>query len=284
LAINWLEMSGWQWLFILEAIPAVILGIICYFYLDDKIEDVKWLTKEEKKWLIDVTTEESLKKQEEKHYTFWQALKDRDVLKLSMGYFCWMVGYYGIIMFLPTISQGLSESTSMNTQNIGWMIGLMYFCAMITMILVGNHSDKKNERRYHVAVCLTVSAVAMVLSTFIVDISIVGSFILLTISLCGAFGAYSPFWAIPPAFLTGAAAGGAIAMINSIGNLGGFFGPYLVGYIKDITGSFNTSILFLGCSLIIGASIVLFLVKQSGKFKAGKNVEKLDTYNESKVL
>ncbi|MGM0922206.1 MAG: MFS transporter [Bacillota bacterium] len=265
LGVDWLGMAGWQWLFILEAIPALILGVIAYFYLDDKIEDVKWLNKDEKQWLINVTTKENLEKQKVKHYTFLQALKDRDVLILSLGYFCWMMGYYGINMFLPTISQGLSETTSLSTQGMGWLLGLMYLCAMVVMILVGNHSDKKNERRWHVAGCLIVSALAMITSSYIADTSIILSFVFLTIALCGTFGAYSPFWAIPPSFLTGAAAGGAIALINSIGNLGGFFGPYMVGYIKDLTGSFHNGMIFLGCSMVIGSLIIVFLVKQSGK-------------------
>lgn len=265
LGVNWFGFEGWQWLFIMEAIPAVILGVVCYFYLDDKIEDVKWLNNEEKKWLIDITTKEKLEKQKVKHYTFWQALKDRDVLILCVGYFCWMIGYYGIVMFLPTISKGLTEATSLSTQSMGWVLGLMYVCAMVTMILVGNHSDKKNERRFHVAACLTTSAIAMIISSLVANNSIILSFVFLTISLCGAFGAYSPFWSIPPSFLTEAAAAGAIALINSVGNLGGFFGPYIVGYIKDTTGSFNTAMIFLGVSMIISSCIVVFLVKQSGK-------------------
>jgi len=275
LSVNWLSLAGWQWLFILEAIPSFILGIVCFFYLDDQIKDIKWLNKDEKKWLIDVTTKEKLEKQQVKHYTFLQALKDRDVLILSAGYFCWMVGYYGINMFLPTISKGLSEKTSISTQSMGWILGLMYICAMVTMILVGNHSDKKNERRLHVAVCLAISAIAMIISSYIANTSIILSFVFLTIALCGTFGAYAPFWAIPPSFLTGAAAGGAIALINSIGNLGGFFGPYIVGYIKDTTGSFNMSMIFLGVSLIIGSCIVVFLVKQSGKVQSNNFETKL---------
>jgi MFS transporter, ACS family, tartrate transporter len=108
----------------------------------------------------------------------------------------------------------------------------------------------------------------MIVSSYIANASIVLSFVFLTIALCGAFGAYAPFWAIPPSFLTGAAAGGAIALINSIGNLGGFFGPYIVGYIKDTTGSFNTSMIFLGVSMIISSCIIVFLVKQSGKVQS----------------
>lgn len=116
----------------------------------------------------------------------------------------------------------------------------------------------------------------MIASSYVASTSIVLSFIFLTIALCGAFGAYSPFWAIPPSFLTGAAAGGAIALINSVGNLGGFFGPYIVGYIKDVTGSFNTSMIFLGVSLVIGAAIILFLVKQSGKAVSHKVEEDIE--------
>ncbi|KYG30657.1 MFS transporter [Priestia endophytica] len=282
LGIDWLGLAGWQWLFILEAIPAFILGIICYFYLDDRLEDVNWLNRNEKEWLMSVIAKERQEKEEVKHYTFAQALKDRDVLILSIGYFCWMVGYYGINMFLPTISQGLVEATSLSTQGMGWVLGLMYTIAMVVMIMVGNHSDKKNERRWHVAICLTTSAVAMIASSYVASTSIVLSFIFLTIALCGAFGAYSPFWAIPPSFLTGAAAGGAIALINSVGNLGGFFGPYIVGYIKDVTGSFNTSMIFLGVSLVIGAAIILFLVKQSGKavsHKVEEDIEQSDLKN-----
>ncbi|WP_404996595.1 MFS transporter [Caldifermentibacillus hisashii] len=265
LGIKWFDMAGWQWLFILEAVPAIILGIICFFYLDDTIQEAKWLTKEEKKWLINVTAKEQKEKKSVKNYTFWQALKDYDIIILSVAYFCWMMGYYGINMFLPTITNGLSAQTGLSTQALGWVIGLMYLFSMIVMYTVGLHSDKKNERRWHVASCLSVSAIAMVAAAYTIQTNVWLAFLLLTISLCGAFGAYSPFWAIPPSFLTGAAAGGGIAMINSIGNLGGFFGPYLVGWIRDLTGNFLVSMIFLGVSLILGGIIVSTLVKVSGK-------------------
>lgn len=263
LGITALGLSGWQWLFIAEAIPSFFLGIMCWFYLDDKIEDVKWLEKEELAWLIDVTTKERVAKQKEKHLTFLQALKDRDIVVLSATYLFWMIGYYGILMFLPTITKGLS--TAISTQALGWIIGLMYVCAMITMYLVGRHSDKTNERRFHAGACLIIAAIAMVASVFVIKVSIVGAFIILTISLCGAFGAYSPFWAIPPSFLTGAAAAAAIAMVNSIGNLGGFIGPYLVGYVKTATGSFNISMFILGASFLIAAFMVSFTIRETGK-------------------
>ncbi|MFB5677704.1 MFS transporter [Paenibacillus terreus] len=270
LQLDWHGLAGWQWLFILEAIPAVILGIVCYFYLTDRIEDAKWLTQDERNWLLDVTNKEALEKQKVKKLTFMEVLRDRDVLILALGYFFWMFGYYGINMFLPTISRGLTEKTGLSLQNIGWLLGLMYLCAMVVMYLVGKSSDKTNERRYHVACCLTVSAIAMIISVYLAESSTVGAFVMLTISLCGAFGAYSPFWAIPPSFLTGAAAGGGIALINSIGNLGGFFGPYFVGFVNDLTGSHNLGMIILGVSMIVSACIVVLLVKQSGKNKTVK--------------
>ncbi|UOO82206.1 MFS transporter [Uruburuella testudinis] len=266
LGIEGWGLAGWQWMFILEALPAVALGIMAFFYLDDRIADVKWLRADEKNWLMQTLDKEQQAKQAVKHYTFLQALKDKYVLLLSAGYLFWMMGYYGINMFLPTISRSMVAVTSLSLQNLGWLIGFMYFAAMLAMLWVGSHSDKKRERRRHVAVCLSISAVALTAAAYIAAANVVLAFILLMIALCGAFGAFSPFWAIPPSFLTGAAAGGAIAMINSIGNLGGFFGPYVVGYLRDLTGSFNAAITFLGGSMILSAVIIVLSTRKLKSF------------------
>ncbi len=265
LGIEGLGLQGWQWMFIIEAIPAVILGVICYFYLTDNIDKAHWLDNEEKKWLIDTIEIENKMKQEVKHYTFMQALKDKTVLWLSVGYFFWMMGYYGINMFLPTISKTISATTSISLQNLGWILGLLYFCAMGVMMLVGNHSDKTQERPWHVAGCLAVSALGLISATVVADSNVWFAFVFLAIALCGAFGAFPPFWAIPPSFITGAAAGGAIALINSIGNLGGFFGPTMVGYLKEMTGSFNVAIAFLGISMLISGTIIVLAARSKQK-------------------
>lgn len=262
LTLEGFGLAGWQWMFIIEAIPAVILGIIAYFYLDDKIADAKWLTAGEKQWLTETIARENAQKEAVKHYTFFGALKDKTVLLLSVGYFFWMMGYYGINMFLPRISKSISETTDLTLQDLGWIIGGLYFVAMIVMLFVGNSSDKKGERRFHLAGCLTVSAVSLIIAANISGASVWLSFFFLMIALCGAFGAFSPFWAIPPSFITGAAAGGAIALINSIGNLGGFFGPYLVGFLRDLTGSFTMAITFLGISMLTSVGIILFATKK----------------------
>ncbi|KAE9527103.1 MFS transporter [Testudinibacter aquarius] len=265
LTIEGLGLSGWQWMFIIEAIPAVILGIICYFYLTDSIDKAHWLEQEEKKWLIETLDIEQKMKQEVKHYTFMEALKDKTVLWLSVGYFFWMMGYYGINMFLPTISKTISATSGISLQNLGWIIGALYFVSMIVMMLVGNHSDKTQERPWHVAGCLAVSALGLMLATYVADTNVWLAFIFLAVALCGAFGAFPPFWAIPPSFITGAAAGGAIALINSIGNLGGFFGPTIVGYLKELTNSFNTAIAFLGVSMFVSAAIIVLSARKKQK-------------------
>lgn len=262
LQIEGMGLAGWQWMFILEALPAVVLGIIAYFYLDDRIDDAKWLKPEEKSWLKGVLAKEQQAKEEVKHYTFGQALKDKTVLLLSTGYFFWMMGYYGINMFLPRISKSISETTGLTLQNLGWIIGGIYFVSMIVMLLVGTSSDKRRERRWHVAVCLSISAVSLMIAANAAGSNVWLAFFFLTVALCGAFGAFSPFWSIPTSFITGSAAGGAIALINSIGNLGGFFGPYMVGFLRDFTGSFNTAITFLGISMLLSAAIILLSTRR----------------------
>ncbi|MDD7544242.1 MFS transporter [Actinobacillus porcinus] len=265
LSIEGLGLSGWQWMFIIEAIPAVILGIICYYYLTDSIDKAHWLENDEKKWLIETLEIEAKMKQEVKHYTFVEVLKDKTVLWLSVGYFFWMMGYYGINMFLPTISKNISATSGISLQNLGWILGLIYFISMIVMMLVGNHSDKTQERPWHVAGCLAISALGLITATYVAETNVWLAFVFLAIALCGAFGAFPPFWAIPPSFITGAAAGGAIALINSVGNLGGFFGPTMVGYLKELTGDFNTAIAFLGINMFVSGVIIVLAARPRQK-------------------
>lgn len=254
---------GWQNLFILEAIPSVILGVITFFYLTDKIEDAKWLEQDEKEWLTKILAKEEAIKRKKKSITFLQALKERDVLILACAYFCWMAGYYGVIMFLPTLIHSLSSS--METSMLGWLIGFMYLLAAITMVSVGRSSDKRQERRFHVATSLIVSAIGLVISVYVAEINTIFAIVIYTISLCGAYGAYTPFWAIPPSYLSGSAVAAGIALINSVGNLGGFFGPYLLGALSSSTGSYTFGIFALAGFMIISSLIVIFVIKQTGK-------------------
>ena len=259
LGTDFFGLHGWQNLFILEAIPSVILGIVVLFYLPDHIYDAKWLKEDEKEWLSKIIEKENDLKRKRKHITFLQTLKERNVLILSGAYVCWMIGYYGVIMFLPTLIHSLSSSIS--TSSIGWIIGLMYLLAAFTMVAVGRSSDKKLERRYHAASSLIIAAVGLVASVFIAEVNTVLAIAVYTVSLCGAYGAYTPFWAIPPSYLSGASAAAGIALINSVGNLGGFVGPYMVGIIKSATNSYTLAIFTLSAFLVLSSSIIVVLIK-----------------------
>ncbi|OPY88232.1 MAG: putative tartrate transporter [Smithella sp. PtaU1.Bin162] len=262
LGIDWLSIAGWKWLFILEAIPAVILGIMTPFYLTNHPSDAKWLTDAERNWLIDVLALEAGKKVEKKKYTLWQAFTDADVIKLAGVYFFWVCGFYGLGLFLPILVKSLSAAFS--NQKVGFLVAVPYIFAFIAMFLVGRNSDRTGERRWHTVFGMITGAVGLGCSVLFAHISIFVSMVFFTLSVMGIYASFGPFWAIPHSFLTATAAAGAIAMINSVGNFGGFVGPYAMGYIHDATGSFNGGLLFLvGC--LLAAAVLLIMLGKSGR-------------------
>lgn len=268
LGITWLGWSGWKWLFIMEALPSVILGIICPFYLTNKPEDAGWLDKEERTWLVNALAAEQAAKQERRKYSLMQAFADRDILILSGIYFAWVCGFYGVTLFLPIQVKALSSTLS--NQMVGFLVMIPYIFGFFAMYLIGHHSDRTGERRYHTVAGLLTGAVGFAGSVFLADISITVSMVFFTIAVMGVYGSFGPFWSIPSSFLTATAAAGAIAMINSIGNLGGFVGPYAMGFIRDATGSFTGGIMFLVVCMLSAAGLVLLIRKvgEEGREKA----------------
>lgn len=262
LGINWLGWSGWKWMFVLEAIPALIFGIITVLYLTDRPDQAKWLRTDERDWLIKELAAEKEAKLEKKQYTLMQSFGDRDVLLLSAAYFAWVSGFYGITMFLPTLVKTLQSS--MSNQFVGVLVMAPYIVGLVSMVLVGRHSDKTNERRFHTMGCMIVGAIGLSSSVYFSGVNVLTAMLFYMVAVGGVYGAFGPFWSIPSSFLTGAGAAGAIAMINSIGNLGGFLGPYSMGYIKDLTGSYNSGVLFLASCLVLCAVLLAFL-KKTGK-------------------
>ncbi len=259
LGITWIGWAGWKWLFILEALPAVILGIVTPYYLTNKPEDATWLRDDERAWLVNALAVERAAKLERKKYTLMQAFGDRDVLILSGIYFTWVCGFYGVTMFLPTLVKALSAT--LTNQMVGFLVMVPYIFAFFAMYFVGRHSDKTGERRYHTIAGMLTGAVGLLGSVFLADISIAVSMIFFTIAVMGLYSSFGPFWAIPSSFLTTTAAAGAIAMINSIGNLGGFVGPYAMGFIRDATGSYAGGSLFLVACLLIAGILLMVLRK-----------------------
>jgi len=259
LGVSAMGIAGWKWLFILEAIPAIVMGVLTPFYLTNRPSDAKWLADDERKWLMNELAAESAKKVEKKQYTLMQAFSDRDVITLSAIYFFWVCGFYGVGMFLPILVKALSSSIS--NQMVGFLVAVPYIFAFVAMYFVGKSSDRTGERRWHTVLGMVTGAVGLGGSVLFADVSIFVSMAFFTVSVMGIYASFGPFWAIPHSFLTATAAAGAIAMINSIGNLGGFVGPYAMGYIREATGSFNGGLLFLVGCLLAAAGLLITLRK-----------------------
>jgi predicted MFS family arabinose efflux permease len=263
LGITWLGWTGWKWLFIIEAVPAIILGIITPFYLTNKPEDeANWLDADERIWLVKALTAERSAKLERKKYTMLEALGDRDILVLSGVYFMWVCGFYGVTLFLPIFVKALS--TTLSNQAVGFLVAVPYIFGFFAMYWIGKHSDKTGERRFHTVAGMLTGAFGLAGSVVLADISIAVSMAFFTIAVMGIYGSFGPFWSIPSSFLATTAAAAAIAMINSIGNLGGFVGSSAMGFISDRTGSFTGGIMFLVFCLL-SAAVLLMMLRKAGR-------------------
>ena len=246
-------LHGWQWLFIVEAVPAVILSVVVFYYLTDRPADAAWLAPEQRTWLANRLTQEQRQREAVQHFTIMQALLNPKVLALALVYFGVVACNYGIGFFLPQIVKGFG----LTTLQTGFVGTIPYIVGAFAIIYWGRRSDQKQERKFHAAFALLVAALGITASTFLSDPTM--KMIALSVAAFGVFGALPVFWTLPTSFLSGAAAAGGIAIINSIGNLSGFVGPYLVGYIKDQTGSFDGGLLCLAAFGFIAMVIVLVL-------------------------
>jgi ACS family tartrate transporter-like MFS transporter len=246
-------MRGWQWLFILEAVPALILSVVVFFYLTDRPSDATWLEPDERAWLVARLEREHLQREAVRRYGVAEALMDPKVLALSLVYFGGVATNYGLSFFLPQIVKGFG----MSNLQAGFVTSLPYIVGLIGMLWWGHHSDRTGERRYHLVFSLLVAAGGIAASTMLPDPTL--KMTALSIAGFGIFSCLPLFWTLPTAFLSGAASAGGIALINSIGNLAGFAGPFAVGRIKDLTGSYTGGLLLLSAAGVVGAIIVLSL-------------------------
>jgi D-galactonate transporter len=245
-------LKGWQWLFILEGIPSILLGIVTWFYLTDRPEKADWLTAEQKAWLKAKLDSEIATKQAAQHLTLGQALSSPKVITLSLIYFGFVGALYGMQFWLPQIVKAFGLT---NAQT-GFVTAIPYLFGTIAMILWARHSDATRERVAHVGGPLLLTAAALAASSYISDPTI--TMIVLTFAAIGVFGTFAVFWTLPTAWLSGTAAAGGIALINSIGNLAGFGGPYLIGWVKDTTGSTSNGLLVLSLLPLV-AGLLVFL-------------------------
>lgn len=243
-------LAGWQWLFLLEGLPTALIGVIAYFYLDDKVEDAKWLTQDEKALIQRSLDEEHL----ESHalHSIKDGLTNPRALLLSCTYFFFIMGLYGVSFWLPTL---IKDSGVSDTLEVGLLSAIPYAAAAIAMVVVSLHSDKTGERRWHLSVPGVVGAVGLCLSVAYAH-NVLLAVIALTIATMGVMTTISQFWVIPPAILSGAAAAAGIALVNSIGNLAGVVSPYLVGWLKTTTGTTSWGVLGIALCMVIGSLLV----------------------------
>src|SRR5450432_4211328 len=242
-------------MYIAEAIPTVVIGFITFFVLTDKPAQAKFLTAEEREWLVNTIAAERRATEAVRTYSLWQAMYNPKVLLLALNYFGIVTASLGMLIFIPQMIKSMGNFSNMT---VGWLTMIPYICGAIAMVVWGRISDRMNERRWNLFFGCVLSTVGLVIAGLTMGTwwALVG----MSIAAMGFYGSKGPFFAMPPMFLSGAGLAAGIAWINSLGNLGGFFGPWYVGVMKDATGSFAGGLFGLALlSLVAAVVCALFL-------------------------
>jgi MFS transporter, ACS family, tartrate transporter len=258
-------LKGWQALFLIEAVPAVVMGVVLIFWMADWPRQAKWLTAEEKDVLAGQYERELAAKAAVRHYSVWEAFRDREVLKLCLTYFLWITGFWGFNYWMPTV---LKDISGWSNPAIGRGVAVAMAISLGASLYTGHSSSRRNEKRWHGAIHLFLAALGMAAGAFAP--STPAFFACMVLAAVGTFAPMAVWWSYPTTFLSGTAAAGAVGLINSMGNLGGFAGPYLTGWIKERTGSFAGAMVYLGVSLAMAAFLILTLNKRLPTDAAGR--------------
>jgi ACS family tartrate transporter-like MFS transporter len=270
--LNWFGLEGWRWMFILEGIPAIVFGVITLFYLTDWPHQAKWLPEDEREWLIAELEKEKQAKKKKHSLKILEAFRHREVVLLTFAYFFMVTAVYGLNFWLPSIIKSLSGLPNLAVS----VIAALPYCVGLTSILVmGWHSDKTGERRWHTALSMMTASLGLMLSVLTRDYTPL-AIAMFCLAAAGTAGYLPGFWALPTSFLTGTAAAASVGLINSFGNLGGFVGPYVVGFLSKKTGSYFTGILYLSMSALI-ASFLILALRATRKEQAVTQVPALET-------
>src|SRR5262252_1365767 len=249
------NLRGWQVMYIAEALPTVVLGVITYFVLIDRPQQAKFLSAEERDWLVNKIASERRATEEVRRYSLWEALYNPRVLLLALNYLGIVTASLGMLFFIPQIIKSLGNYSNMT---VGWLTMIPYICRGIALVVWGQISDRMNERRWNLFYACVFSTVGLVIAGMTMGTwwALVG----MSIAAMGFYGSKGPFFAMPPMFLTGSALAAGVAWINSLGNLGGFFGPWYVSVMKDLTGSYAGGLYGLALLGFISALVcALFL-------------------------
>jgi MFS transporter, ACS family, tartrate transporter len=248
---GFLGLAGWQWLFIIEGLPAVILGAIVLVFLDNRPDHARWLTQDERQALSATLAAEARATRDVGYAELGHALTRPRVLVLGLLYFCIVTGLYGIGFWMPQVIQ----TFGLDPLQIGFLTAIPYLVAACGMVLWGARSDRTGERIWHIALPLIAGGAAFVLSAFSEPLAL--TMLALTLATLGIYAAVGTFWSLPAAILTGTGAAAGLALVNSLGNVAGLTSPTIIGAIREATDSFTAALLFLAGALLLGALIAL---------------------------
>ncbi|MDF9752235.1 ACS family tartrate transporter-like MFS transporter [Arthrobacter sp. ES3-54] len=243
-------LQGWQWLYIIEGTPAIALGLLTPILMTDRPRDAKWLDADERNWLTATMDAELAAKSQSGKHNFLAGLKDKRTLVYSALYFGLVCGIYGLGLWMPTIVAALGK---FSTAEVGFIVFIPYAVAAVFVYFWSKRADRTGKRAWHSAVSMVLAGVGLLAAGYLLPVNPFLAMIGLTVSAMGIYGAIAPFLSMPSAALTGAAAASGLALVNSLGNLGGFISPYAVGLLKDATGSNQSGLLFLSLCLFLTA-------------------------------
>lgn len=248
-------LAGWQWLFLLQGVPTVLLGAAVYFYLTDGIAQASWLTADEKRQMQQALDDDEHKRRSVNPagLSFASVLRNGNVWMLGLIYFCAQMGVYALNFWLPSIIKSLGYQSPLV---VGWLSAIPYLFAGLFMVLIGRSADARGERRWHLCVPMLMGLFGLLLAANFSNNALL-VMIGLTVATMGALSSLPMFWPLPSAFLGSAAAAGGLALINSLGQVAGFASPFLVGWIKDATQSTDVALYILSSVLLVGAVLVL---------------------------
>ena len=258
-----LGLAGWQWMFILQGLPAVILGVLTYSFLTERPEDAKWLEPEERQWLSEEIDAETRSKTTHSLRGALDVFRHGATLALGFSKFCVLLSFFGITLWLPQIVKSFGHLSNFET---GLVTAIRYVFSAIGSIVIGRHSDRTGERALHIAIPAFLGTAGFVVA------AVTGNPFVAMAALCvaatGLWVSNTIFWTIPAALLAGTPAAAGLALINSIGNLGGFFGPYFTGWIRAWTNSYSLALVMLGAFLALSGIIVLIVARRMPQARA----------------
>jgi ACS family tartrate transporter-like MFS transporter len=254
---GWLGFKGWQWMFLIEALPALLLGLMVFTFMTDRPEAAAWLRADERQWLVAEMEAERAAQSATARHSVWRGLADPRVIALALIYFGTSAGLYTLGIWAPQIIGQLGVAA----MTVGTLNMIPPTISVLAMVLWARHSDRTNERTWHVVLACLLAAIGLIYASQAAGL--IGVILALCLVNIGISCAKPPLWSMPTLFLSGSAAAAGIATINAIGNLGGFAGPFMIGWIKELTGSFTGGLLFVAGLLILSAVLTVFLAFSS---------------------